>query len=168
MCKWQVAPQKIRCKISSVALCMVAKVYTFWWQNKVGVLIAHANTIQLPHTTLLYSMKIFNLKSMLYESGSTSPNLGLLNADTDTNWVTGALASDRWYKLASFPGSHVPERKHWNYAGVESLVVLSWLWCNQNRTRIFRTERQHFACCSITYAFNAWCVWYSPPITKDV
>ena len=24
--------------------------------------------------------------------------------------------------LASFPGSHAPEREHWSYAGVESLV----------------------------------------------
>ena len=154
MCKWQVAPQKIRCKISSVALCMVAKVYTFWWQNKVGVLIAHANTIQLPHTTLLYSMKIFNLKSMLYESGSTSPNLGLLNADTDTNWVTGALASDRWYKIAS--------HEHWNYAGVESLVFfLTWPWHNCRTRVFFRTERQHFASCSTNYMCSKLSV-YAP------
>ena len=27
--------------------------------------------------------------------------------------------------LASFPGSHIPEREHWSCAGVESLVVFS-------------------------------------------
>ena len=31
----------------------------------------------------------------------------------------------------------------------ESLVsFLMWPWCNQNRTRVFRTEKQRFACCS--------------------
>ena len=36
---------------------------------------------------------------------------------------------------------------------------------NQNRTRDFRTEKQHFACCSTNYAFNTRCAWYLPPDT---
>ena len=37
----------------------------------------------------------------------------------------------------------------------ESLAsFLTWPWCNQNRTRAFRTERQCFSCCSTNYAFN--------------
>ena len=38
---------------------------------------------------------------------------------------------------------------------------LTWPWHNC-RTRVFRTERQHFACCSTNYAFKAQCVWYTP------
>ena len=51
-----------------------------------------------------------------------------------------------------------------NCTCVESLVYfLTWSWCNQNRTRVFRTERQRFACYSTSFAFNARCVWYSLP-----
>ena len=47
-------------------------------------------------------------------------------------------------------------------AHVESLVsFLMWSWRNQNRTRVFRTERQHFARYSTNFAFNARCIWYS-------
>ena len=38
-----------------------------------------------------------------------------------------------------------------------------WPWCNQNRARVFRIERQRFACCSTNYAFDTWCVWYLLP-----
>ena len=51
---------------------------------------------------------------------------------------------------------------------VESLVsFLMWSWCNQNSTRLFRTERQRFARYSTNLAFNTWCVWYSPPSLPD-
>ena len=47
---------------------------------------------------------------------------------------------------------------------VESLVsFLTRSWCNQNRTTVFRTERQHFVCYSTNFAFNVRCVWYLPP-----
>ena len=59
--------------------------------------------------------------------------------------------------LASFSGS--PERKI--YTRTESF--LTWSWRNQNKTRVFRTERQHFTCYSTNYTFNARCVWYSLP-----
>ena len=59
-----------------------------------------------------------------------------------TSHQTGFCAWD----IASFPGSHAPEREHWSCAGAESLV--SFLR-NQNRTK---TERQRFARCSTNYA----------------
>ena len=48
-------------------------------------------------------------------------------------------------------------------AHVESLVsFLTWAWHNQNRTRVFRTEKQRFARYSTNFAFNTRCVWYLP------
>ena len=54
------------------------------------------------------------------------------------------------HNLGSFP-----ERKHVHR---ESLVsFLTWAWRTQNRTRVFRTERQHFSHCSTNYSFNTRC-----------
>ena len=50
---------------------------------------------------------------------------------------------------------------------VESLVsFLTWSWCNQKRTRAFRTERQCFMCCSTSYVCIQHSVVYDicPPI----
>ena len=53
--------------------------------------------------------------------------------------------------VASFPGCSGTR----TCVRGESLVsFLVW----QNRTRVFRTERQHFSRCSTNYVFNAWCV----------
>ena len=38
-----------------------------------------------------------------------------------------------------------------------------WSWHNRNRTRVFRTERQHFVRYSTKFVFNARCVWYLLP-----
>ena len=66
-----------------------------------------------------------------------------------------------------FPGSHTPEREHWSCAGMESLVFfVTWPWCNQNGTRVFRTDRQHFVCWLTNNAFNVGCVWHLPPNNK--
>jgi len=41
----------------------------------------------------------------------------------------------------------------------ESLVsYLTWSWRHRKRTRVFRTERQHFAHCSTNYMFYTRCV----------
>ena len=65
-----------------------------------------------------------------------------------------------WFNLASFPdftGTYT------SVHGESLISFLMWLWCNQNRTRVFRTERERFAHCSTNHAFNAQCVWYSLP-----
>ena len=54
--------------------------------------------------------------------------------------------------LASFPGS--PERE------INTRGELAWYIFSrdQNRARVFRTERQRFVRYSTSFAFNAWCV----------
>ena len=60
--------------------------------------------------------------------------------------------------VASFPG--FPGR--WICIhGVSLVSFLMWPWCNQNRTRAFKTERQRFAC-STNYSFKVRYVPYSP------
>ena len=50
---------------------------------------------------------------------------------------------------------------------VESLVsFLMWSWRNQNGTRVFSTEKQHFVRYSTNFALNARCVWYFPPDSR--
>ena len=63
-------------------------------------------------------------------------------------------------RVASFPGFS----GMWTCVCGESLVsLLTQQWCNQNRTRLFRTERPY---CSTNHVFNAWCLWYSHPDNK--
>ena len=40
---------------------------------------------------------------------------------------------------------------------------ITWPWRNWNRTRVLKTEKQRFACCSTNYEFNPRCVCYLPP-----
>ena len=62
-------------------------------------------------------------------------------------------------RLVSFPGFPAPEQED----VYMERTFLMWPWHNQNRTRVFRTDRQCTAHCSTNCAFNTQCVWYSPP-----
>ena len=68
------------------------------------------------------------------------------------------------------PPPHPPWCIMWSFyfpstsCGRKSLFFfVMWPWCNQNRARVFRIERQRFARCSTNYAFDTWCVWYLLP-----
>ena len=62
--------------------------------------------------------------------------------------------------LVSFPGS--PECKMYTRGKPGIFSLFPDTWRNQNRTRVFRTERQRFVCYSTNFAFNTWCMIFAP------